>query len=427
MTEKLFSDKKMSESCMIGWSVTICACLLAIVSVSAMLYWIVRSIQIQKVMTTSNGFSKFNKKLLVVNGSSIVVFTVVSVIIGIHCTVTLHESYNSRTNIDFINDFESTNIQLTLTLSAFFYLIGKLLVYIVLYLRLHYALKESLFAYSDIFYIKLKIIISICIISALLSLVFGPFNFILGMYIFFSIYAILDIVIPIRLNILFINKLHQIGNFMINLRPSQPQQTNKITVKQQQKQQKQQKEQPNIPKTLYVTTESEHASQMESTNIDNSANSKTANLSAAIENQSEKSTNTDDKNSSGHSGHHAQKKYEKLFSVLSRFSILGSTITISSLLYLLIVVITIIMAPQEEDDSGVLVANIGTLIRWTLLSVDACINSICLILYFEYILSLYNIFCYSCNKTDCAKNCLITCCLCKCGCCKLCSCKCCLG
>ena len=378
-------QKQMGENCMSGWIVTICACLLAIVSVSATLYWVVRSIQIQNAMTTSNSYSKFNKKLLMVNGSSIIVFTVVSVIIAIHCVIRLFQCYNSSTNIDFINDFESSNIQLTLTLSAFFYLIGKLLVYIVLYLRLHYALKESLFAYTDAFYTKLKIIISICIISALLSFVSASFGFLIGALICTVVYAILDIVIPIRLNILFINKLHEICNFMINLRASKSQmqlelqpETNKKAGND--KVQQQHKQQQTVQK-LQIASQSGQTSE-DDTNIEQ-----------------------------------AQKKYENLLSVLSRFSTLGATVTISSLLYLLIVVITIMVSPQETNED-LLEANIGALIRWTLLSVDACINSICLMLYFEYTLSLYNIFCYSCNKTDCAKNCLVTFCLCNCGCCR---------
>ena len=110
----------------------------------------------------------------------------------------------------------------------------------------------------------------------------------------------------------------------------------------------------------------------------------------------------------------AKQRYDKLSRVLSRFSILAATITISSLLFLVLVAITSTLAPEGETDEDVMVASVGVMLRWLFLCVDAGINGVCLVFYFEYTLNVYNIFCFPCIKTNCANNVMVKLCLCKC-------------
>lgn len=80
------------------------------------------------------------------------------------------------------------------------------------------------------------------------------------------------------------------------------------------------------------------------------------------------------------------QKEKRLLILIARFSVLSVVIAISSTVFL---ILAIILSLNTTDTGG----SVIQAMVWILMSVDAGINQICLILYFEFAVQLYKIFC----------------------------------
>ena len=158
----------------IGWTLTTISCVVSILALSMTTYWSLYGLFSKKA---KGWFKKISKKLLLVNWSASVSFTIVTVPVAIHSITILLQSLDSSKNINFITDFEAENLQTLLLISIMFYLIGKFLIYFVLLLRLVYLLQDTPFAYDKKSYNMIKFAISAIITFAASMLGFSLLQF----------------------------------------------------------------------------------------------------------------------------------------------------------------------------------------------------------------------------------------------------------
>ena len=187
----------------VGWFITTIACLVALISCSTTIYWSIYGVIYRKSV------KKAAIALLVVNWAAGISFGVVTILVAIHCLLIL----NDENDDDFITEFEADNLQTSLLIGSIFYLIGKFLLYFVLYLRLYYLLENTLFAYQKKYYNYVKCCIIATIIFAIAIVVPALFhndNLEIISNIFTMLYLLCDIIVPIILNFMFIKKMYDI-------------------------------------------------------------------------------------------------------------------------------------------------------------------------------------------------------------------------
>ena len=401
----------------IGWITTVITCCSSIVALSVILFWCHHSMmtqlkqQVKKMRNPTATRSQKTKykttiKLFSISWVSVITFTAVTIGIAIHCVTILSDQYSS-----FVHDFEATNLETTLLVSILFYLLGKFLIYFVLYLRLFFLLFGSMFAYSNKLYLLIKLVMTANIIVALLAFGFsiGEDNIsILLTNIFRLIYLLFDIGIPIWLNILFIKKLYQIGNFFM-----QPVDTASVTVTTTATPARTHSSvEDNDPSRRNLNLASYSVSPETSTNGDTSTTNRDIDVDVDRMTTTTTNTNTNMNRQKASSGmvKHVLKtpRNRKLLGHVARLSVLSTTIAVSSFIFLGVSgVYTTIQHVRDR-------ATLMNVILWITMSIDSCINVVCLILYFDFAISLYNQICGKCCKTRCVATVLPKCiCCCK--------------
>ena len=174
----------------LGW--TALAFIPFAVGMISFVYWTYKSIQLREM------FAKLIKSLLYLNWFAIVVFTIASGLIFGECI------YAIIRGIDFSSEFEQEDIQLTLLVAIGFYLVGKYLVYFVLYLRLFHTLDNSAYSYQPRTYKIVKYSIFCEVFLGLLAVVAFTTaeddNDFIGVVVG-GIYFLMDIIIPVALNV----------------------------------------------------------------------------------------------------------------------------------------------------------------------------------------------------------------------------------
>ena len=166
-------------------------------------YWVYRSVEL------SRKFAKYLKSLLIVNWIAVGAFFLDNLMVAIETIRAL------AIGKDFSEDFEEEDLQPTLALASLGYIVGKWSVYCILYLRLYYTLNKSAYSYNSRAYKMIKWAIVAEVFFTLLALALfvvaddGPIYLVaqLSVIPFF----LLDVGIPITLNVMFIKKTHQIG------------------------------------------------------------------------------------------------------------------------------------------------------------------------------------------------------------------------
>ena len=404
-----------------GFVITIFAVSLAVISAAAIIYG-----TLQGYITTKSkkSVSNTSKKLLCVNWSTTITFFLVTITIAVHSASILNDHIEHGQN--FIKNFERDDLQTALVFASCFYLIGKFCLYFVLYFRLFYLLHKSLFAYQDKHYRIIKFIIISSIICACSMLGLAATNN-PSLRIFSNVlsvfYLLLDITIPIWLNAMFIQKMYQIGKFMINMRSTKLG-VNKYKFN-----------------ATNINIQPGHDRHTENTNIDTNTNrdvtsntevrkhvTSKAHLDVSdndVDTQdninismSKQSVNIDVTNNARKHGKKLARLASdsvdsdsdtgKLLALIARLSILSVTIAISSVMVLL-------FAGLEIFIGEVVTRTVITPILWITIAVDSTINVVCLILYFEFSMPLYNLLCGACCSTNCLATvmpkCLCKCCL----------------
>ena len=191
-----------SENLGLGLFWTILTAIPVLISIGAYIYWIKESRQYR------TKFSKYMKTLICLNWTGITFFTVSNVFI-------LAEYIRSvALNRDFTKFLED-DMQVLLYGPAIFYMSGKWLVYFILYMHLKLTLKKSAYNYSDATYSRLKAAIWLEIVcSLLMTVLFISFDYGVGYYAALCAgltFLLLDIFVPVCLNVLFLQRTYQIG------------------------------------------------------------------------------------------------------------------------------------------------------------------------------------------------------------------------
>lgn len=193
-----------------SWIVTGVVAVMFLLSFCLILFWIFQ--------LCHNQSSNVDKKFIILNGAASCCFTGVSFAVLSHCVLLLISTDNSQT---FFTDFESdylfdTDKPIVLYCGMLLYLIGKYLLYLVLYLRLYFCLRDSIFRLSNKQYKIIKCLIMVCVISGFIATIISSFEEQLGIFVYCSYiaYLLLDLTVPIWLNVLFVMKLYKVGRWM---------------------------------------------------------------------------------------------------------------------------------------------------------------------------------------------------------------------
>ena len=177
-------------------------------------YWIYRSVQLSKK------FRKYLKSLLVFNWISICSFYLCMFMTELETLLQLGRDK------DFSTEYEDPDLQVTFALSSLGYIVGKWSVYTILYLRLYYTLNKSAYSYNEKIYkaVKYAIIAEIIftLIPTALFVIADDGPVFLAAQLAVIPFFLLDVGIPVALNIMFIKKTYQIGKtyFRISSRTS---------------------------------------------------------------------------------------------------------------------------------------------------------------------------------------------------------------
>ena len=161
-------------------------------------------------MTGQEQVSNFNQLLMTITWIAVILFFVEIVLnatYAIYIFITANGDYSK-----FKSFFQLTS--LPMMINAAIYLISKYFVYIGLYLRLKTLLHDTVFEYTKSKYTIVKILIFVSCILIVPALVVVRFAYHLG-FLLAGIYFILDIIIPVYINILFIRKIREIRIFML--------------------------------------------------------------------------------------------------------------------------------------------------------------------------------------------------------------------
>ena len=359
----------MTSQTLAGWFFTTFSCLLAIISFLTTTIWLTYGIW-SKIQGST---SKISKNLLLTNWGAAIAYSITTLSVCIHSIHILADSLDLDQNTQFIYDFESENLQVPLLLASFCYLIGKFLLYFVFYLRLFYLLDQTTFAYKNKYYFGIKCAIGLTCICAFLII---PTSMIDDdilqsvSHLFSILFLLCDIGVPITLNIMFIKKIDEIRRFIAEqIVPEccyQP---------------------PLVP---IVTSTTDRDSDVTIDESDMQAQ-KHAQLELYNSDRSHKKL---------------KRQYESLLVLITRLGLLSGIMTISSLIFLVIVAIYIWIRDVENKIS------IMGPILWISMAADGCINTVCLILYFNFATSMYKLLCRCCT-TKCVST-VLTECLCKC-------------
>ena len=399
--------------------ITVVACCSSMVTLSILTYWCANSMitqikqQVKKlqhpaVSTKQQSKSKTTIKVFFINFVCVTTFTIVSIIIAIHSVIILYHTlqpnayaYDTYTG-QFIKDFEADQMQTQLVISILLYLFAKYLMYFILYLRLFYLLVGSMFAYSDKLYLLIKSSIILNIIFPLMALMFSTNKDEISKIltnIFRALYLLLDIGIPIWLNILFIKKLYEIGSFFM-----QP--IGDIAI---------------AGKSATATNSNTMNYNINiNTNTNTNTNTSTANTPppASDDLDFDLNTNKDDnvntrqlETRTGQAEADSvviDKRYHKLLTHMARLSVLSAIIATSSLIFFGVVGVYVAIKLKTQTPT------VMNVLLWIVMSFDSSINVFCLILYFDFAISLYNRICGACCATKCVANVMPMClCCCK--------------
>ena len=441
------NNNKMASQIVAAWIFTAFSCVITIISLLATLVWLIYGACNKKFHNSTTGIAT---RLLITNCVAAVAFVVTTVATCIHCIQLLADSLtnnsNSKNKKQFITDFEAENLQFSLLLSSSFYLIGKFLLYFVLYFRLFYLLNESIFAYNPKYYFRIKCGIATTIVCAFAIMILSIFhNDYLEMIsnLFTILYLLCDIIVPVVLNFMFIKKMHEIQIFIAEkIEPQLDYQSRSLSNQPHSKDTYGDDNGNNInngqlPSDIDVPP-------LSSTVIPSASTSSTSSPTRAISMEKIKSRSLDamtsglnvtDKDTHAYVGkpqtprsmsgsisnqrrvsskdeklqkHKKHKKldHETLLVLITRVGLLSAVITVSSLIFLVIVAMYTWTEIVEDQTS------IMTPILWISMAADGCINTVCLILYFNFATPMYKLLCCCCT-TRCVSTVLPKC-LCKC-------------
>ena len=430
----------MTSQNILGWIFTAFSCLIAIISFFTTTIWLAYGIW-NRIHNIS---PKIAKKLLITNWGAAISFAITTASQCVHSIQMLADSLKTDTETQFVSDFEAEDLQFSLLLSSFFYLIGKFLLYFVFYLRLFYLLKGSIFAYENKYYFRIKCLIGLTCLCAFLIIPTAMVNnasFESLSNLFAIVFLLCDIGVPIMLNVMFIKKMHEIQTFIaVKVLPE--------------RYQPQSPRSPSVPSTnahkahVDVDTDTDRDRQSDRDGASSgselsprpmSSSSQLAvnvamdkfkdknyriDKSVSLELESGTQTPTASKSKVSHGDYNHNFSYkqrsissinvdrdqlkkkrenEKLLVLITRLGLLSSVIMISSLIFLGIVAVYTVV----KDSSSVIVP-----VLWVSMAADGCINTVCLILYFNFASSMYKLLCCCCT-TKCVSTVLPKC-LCKC-------------
>lgn len=359
---------------------------MALVSLSVTIGWLIYAII--GYCANKGSLSDIAPKLVITNWIAAIAFATVPLYTFMHCRWLLENVENENKNVDFIYDFKTRSMHLWLRWSSVFYFFGKFLLYIVLYLRLVYLLKDSLFSYNEKTYHQMRCAISAPIVFAIVNYAIQVFigENIIG-YLFAILYILCDICIPLTFNVMFIRKMNEINEFIhvgtlkMMQFPSDSQSTTNHDNKNK-----------NID--INITVNSRPCESKSHNEKEINTNTKTDSKQANSAKLQEESTKIDTVSIITNVSKMESKKDQLHFlSVVARVTLLSVLITISSLM--VFVIVGLYVAIHSE---------IVTCVMWISIAIDSFINTICLVLYFEFAKPMYNLFCCCCSNSYCVVN-----------------------
>lgn len=355
------------------WFITITFVLVGAISTLCVVYWFKKACSNSN---SSNQTNLYSKLLMRTSWVGIIVFWVVSITFAVHSIVSLMATDGNYLHFTKRYKIPAPNFEIFVISGV--YGLNKYVLYFTLYLRLKILLQGTMFEYSNKTYncLKLMLILSVIIILISLCMVFWYYNVALFFAIF---YIILDIIIPIYINYLFIKKLQKIRKFSTNL------QRNKMANNTHLRQHQQQSLQ------IYLQHQKSETSK----------SAKRADLTVVVakqihvHNQSQskqpKSTNSD-----------------QIFTIMKRSTISATIIALSSLLVLLFILIRSSIVFIFNNGNEILIVLVLQFLGFT---IDSLINLVCMISHFEFTQQFRNIIsnyvCFCCDKcglSDCLSS-----------------------
>ena len=199
----MFNDNPWYEQ-LVVCIVTVLFVIVALVVFPIVIYWVWKV-----CITYREKVSKYNRWLMIITWSSIVLFTAVVIlnaIFAVYVFITTNGDYSK-----FNSHYELTSLPITTSIGI--YVTSKYFVYIALYLRLETLLRGTIFEYTQSKYTTLKILMFVSCLAIVAALVSIQYIYNLG-FLFGGLYMILDIFIPVYINILFVSKIREIRVFI---------------------------------------------------------------------------------------------------------------------------------------------------------------------------------------------------------------------
>ena len=328
---------------LVVYIVTILSTSLTLVAWPIMIYWV------RKVcITHRDKVSKYNRRLVIITWIAIILFNVV---ITFNSTYAIYVCLISGVDYSKFNShykFTSTPIMISNTT----YAMSKYFIYVGLYLRLKTLLHDTMFEYKKHKYTRLQILIMISCVMVSFAIGILPYKYYLG-FVFGGIYLVLDVIIPVYINVLFVDKIREIRIFVsTQVDPN-----------------------ININKPQHIHGTSSGNLQLSATN--------SVSPSAKTNNNTYRS---DSYNINNNNNNNPQQNV-LLYTLMVRCTFIVLTIVLSSLFVLLCVVVRMIITVITGQDLMVTLP-----IQIFILALDSLINLICLVSYFTFTKELSRIF-----------------------------------
>ena len=384
-----------------------CFTLNAVISSVATIDWIYQTCcsendEIQKSL---------QKALLRANWLCIVSMWFASTILAIYSIVIASSDGIESIGSDAYDVSKSSSIGVLLV----FYFFGKYALYYTLYLRLFHLLTNTIFQYHEKVYKKIKILIGISFSALFLAAICTMISNGISLFFVFSlIYVLLDFVIPIYINVLFIRKLRQVTKFCVSRMRGGSENSSIKT---------------NCRKRVYSLESSakvKPVSKLEQTDVPEQPNSNNVdNLKLAKDVKDPIANKVGSSNVNGNNiitnekaaptiaynpnivvnidsseqieKTLAQKSDDLYFlQIVWKNSILATFIGVSSLAFFITLIVRVVYVSTNSYKEGV----ISTMTQWLALSIDCMINIVCLLLYFSFADNLAAILTCT-NKAQC--------------------------
>ena len=379
----------------IVWFIVFFHCSFGCLSCISIIYWIRYAF-----IASHNKVTSFQKSFLWTNHVAIFVFGIVCIGFGVHSIAGLIAS-NGGTNYNkFLSYYIYPYPHIEIPIIGVFYTFDKVLLYCNLYLRLKYLLKDSLFEYDNNVYLKIKIliIINFFVISGMMLTIFIFHNIAVILSFF---YLIIDIILPIHINILFIKKLRQIHRYMtqtLRIGTSQLQLNYNHNMKHNKQGKAKDKDKTTIDHNVGTRSPSDTQQDL---NLDTDLDTSNHRKNPMEQSQSKIIINNDHDNVSSTTLAKLEQT-KQIYEIIIRCTIITTIIAISTLMVLLFILIRSLTIFLFNDGKEIYIT---VALNTVFGSLDSLLNLVCMMAYFEFCSNFRHIlnkyFCYGCKKCGC--------------------------